>query len=431
MSAYDPKRTLAGVGLKPFLCASLSRYHASSCSLGAAMKQRRRTTATKTRRPKPVAIKRQRTQASRHQSQANEQLRRELDEALEQQTATADVLKVISGSTFDLQSVLDTLVETATRLCRAKRGLLFRRDGDLYRSAAYYGFSAEFRAFHETHPIAPGRGTTVGRTALEGKTIHIPDLLADPEYTFLEAQKLGQVRANLGVPLLRGGKPIGALSLARSEPEPFTARQIELVESFAAQAVIAIENTRLLNELRELLQQQTATADVLKVISRSTFDLQTVLDTLVESATRLCEADSGIMRRGEGHIFPVAATYRLTEQQRDRFTSYSTKPDRGSLFGRAILEARTIHVPDVLADPEYDRSRLQDVVSVRAGLAVPLMREGAVVGVITLQRKEPRPFSEKQIDLVTTFADQAVIAIENVRLFDEVQARTQELTENS
>jgi len=169
---------------------------------------------------------------------------------------------------------------------------------------------------------------------------------------------------------------------------------------------------------------------VLKVISRSTFNLQTVLDTLVESGVRLCEADSGILRTREGDIYPVAATYRLTEQQRDRFTRYSTNPDRGSLFGRAILEGRTIHVSDVLADPEYDRSRLRDLVTVRAGLAVPMMREGTVVGVVTLQRKEPRPFSDSQIQLVTTFADQAVIAIENVRLFDEVQARTRELSES-
>src|SRR5262249_28484169 len=215
----------------------------------------------------------------------------------------------ISNPTFDLQTVLDTLVETATRLCHAKRGLLFRRDGDLFRAAAYYGYSAEFRAFHETHPIAPGRGTTVGRTALECQTIHIPDLLADPEYTFLEAQKLGQVRANLGVPLLRGGKPIGALSLARSEPTPFTARQIELVETFAAQAVIAIENARLLSELRESLQQQTATADVLKVISCSTFDLQTVLQTLVESAARLCDADKVNITREKNGAFYRAETY--------------------------------------------------------------------------------------------------------------------------
>jgi GAF domain-containing protein len=221
---------------------------------------------------------------------------------------------------------------------------------------------------------------------------------------------------------------VGAIVIYRTEVRPFTDEQIELVSNFAKQAVIAIENTRLLNELRESLQQQTATADVLKVISRSTFDLRAVLNTLVESAAQLCEADTGIIRRREGDSYPLAATFGLTAEQRDHFAQYSTQPDRGSVFGRTILDRRTTHVQDVVTDPEYNRPRLQEFVSVRTGLGVPLMRQGTVVGVFTLQRKEPRPFTPKQIELVETFADQAVIAIENVRLFDEVQARTREVT---
>ena len=357
----------------------------------------------------------------------NAQLRQELDEGREQQTATAEVLKVISSSTFDLQSVLDTLVKTATRLCNAKRGLLFRREGNLYRGAAYFGYSPEFQAFHESHPIAPGRGTTVGRTALEGKTIHIPDVLADPEYTFLEAQKLGQVRANLGVPLLRGDEPIGALSLTRSEPVPFTARQIELVETFAAQAVIAIENTRLLNELRESLQQQTATADVLKVISRSTFDLQTVLDALTESAAQLCEADMAAIARPKGAAYNWATTYGFLDDFREYVMNIPLSAGRGSVVGRALLEGRSVQIADVLVDRDYSHAETQKRGGYRTVLGVPLLREGNPIGVIFLSRKIVRPFTDKQIELVSTFADQAVIAIENARLFDEVQARTREL----
>jgi PAS domain S-box-containing protein len=358
----------------------------------------------------------------------------QLREALEQQTATADALRVISRSNFELQTVLDTLVESATRLSDADHAWLFQREGEHFRWRASFGHATEvherIKDFFKTREVLADRGSATGRAALEGKVVHIPDVLLDAEYTYGEAQKIAGYRAALGVPLLHQRDVIGVIFVAKIAPQPFTEKQIELVTTFADQAVIAIENTRLFSELRESLQQQTATADVLKVISRSTFNLQTVLDTLVESAVRLCEADSGILRAREGDIYPVAATYRLTEQQRDRFTRYSTNPDRGSLFGRAILEGRTIHVSDVLADPEYDRSRLRDLVTVRAGLAVPMMREGTVVGVVTLQRKEPRPFSNSQIQLVTTFADQAVIAIENVRLFEAEQARTRELSES-
>ncbi len=367
----------------------------------------------------------------------------DLTESLQQQTATADVLKVISRSTFDLQTVLDTLAESAARLCEAEHAWLFRRDGDVYRWAASHGHSNESHERIKSHlltrRLSPGRGSVVGRAVLEGRPIQIADVLADPEYEEIELQKLAQFRTTFAAPLLREGVPIGAIALQRTEVKPFTEKQIELVQIFADQAVIAIENVRLFDEvqartddLTESLQQQTATADVLKVISRSTFDLQTVLTTLVESAANLCGADKAQVLRptGERNGFYSAASYGHTAEYDDHMRKVSFAPGRGSLVGRVQLEHRSVHIFDVLADPEYTAMETQRLGSYRTHLGVPLLREDALIGVLVASRTSVRPFDRKQIELVETFADQAVIAIENVRLFDEVQKRTEDLAES-
>ena len=354
----------------------------------------------------------------------------DLSELLKQQTATADVLKLISHSTFDLQVVLNTLVESAMHLCDADAANIWRPDGEVLRLAASCGHSDEFKEFAKQNPIIPGRGMVSGRAFLEGKTVHIPDVLADREFTGIEYQSRGNYRSSLGVPLLREGETIGVFVLARSDVRPYAKKQIEVVTTFADQAVIAIENMRLLNELRESLQQQTATADVLKVISRSTFDLQTVLDTLTELAARLCVADKGTIFQRDGELYRLSASYGYSREMEQYAFEHPLRADRGSVTGRAALECRTIHIPDVQADREYLVTGYQKVVGYRTALGVPLLREGTTIGVFALTRVEVNPFTEKQIELVTTFADQAVIAIENVRLFDEVQARTRDLAES-
>src|SRR5262249_3536917 len=229
-------------------------------------------------------------------------------------------------------------------------------------------------------------------------------------------------------PLIREGQAIGVLWVMRSDPRPFTNTDLAQLSNFAAQAVIAIETPRLLNELGESLQQQTATADVLKVISRSTFDLQTVLDTLVESAARLCEADQAAITRPKDDVMVFAASFGFPQELIEIAKRTPFVPDRGSVIGRVLLEGKPIQIDDVLADPEYNFEG-QKAARFRTALGVPLLREGETIGVMVLCRTQVRPFTDKQIELVTTFADQAVIAIENVRLFDAEQARTRELSE--
>src|SRR5262249_38917680 len=360
----------------------------------------------------------------------------DLTESLEQQTATSEVLKVISSSPGELQPVFGAMLQNAVRICGAKFGNIYRWDGDALQLVAAHNTPPAFVEARTRSPFRPNPTTPIGRLMATKAIVHVNDVAAERAYEQREpdmvaAVELTGVRTVLLVPMLKENELVGVLSVYRQEVCPFTDRQIALLQNFAAQAVIAIENARLLNELRQSLQQQTATADVLKVISRSTFDLKAVLNTLVESVARLCEADMAAIPRQAGAIFDHVATYGYSPGFHEFLQRNPIVPGRGTGTGRAVLEGKTIHIPDVLEDPEYTFIEGQKVGGYRTSLYVPLMREGAAIGVLAIARKVARPFTDKQIELATTFADQAVIAIENVRLFEEIQDKSRQLEEAS
>ena len=363
----------------------------------------------------------------------------DLTEALEQQTATSEVLQVISSSPGSLQPVFDALLANATRLCEASYGAMWLREGDTLRIVALHGTRPEayLEQWRAGTVSLVNSNIPMVRAIRSRQPVQVDDLRKEPTYIAgdplpVAAVEMAGIRTLVMVPMFRDNDPLGSIAVYRREVRPFSDKQIALVTNFAAQAVIAIENARLLSELRKSLQQQTATADVLKVINRSTFDLQTVLNTLVQSAALLCEADTAaVARQDSDGTFHQIASCGYSPEFNDFMTRHPIPAGRGSISGRVIEDRQVAHIADVRSDPQYALQASAEVGGLRTMLGVPLLREGSPIGVLVLSRKTVRPFTVKQIELVETFADQAVIAIENARLLKELRERTEEVEAQS
>ena len=361
----------------------------------------------------------------------------DLSESLEQQTATSEVLHVISASPGDLKPVFEAILENATRICAAKFGNLWFHEQGAFRLAATHGAPTAYGERIRDIVISPGEGTGLAGMIKTKQPFQIPDLAASHGYIperhplIVASVELAGTRTLVAVPMLKEDELIGAIAIYRQEVRPFTDKQIELVSNFANQAVIAIENVRLLNELRESLDQQTATAEVLKTISRTAFDLQRVLETLLETAVRLCGAKHGMIFRYDGECCHAAADYNNPPGLLELWQRTQIRAGRETATGRALLERRPVQITDAQSDPEYHFPEALRLQSFRSVLAVPLLREGVPLGTIAVWKTEVAPFTDRQIELVSTFADQAVIAIENVRLFDEIQDKSRQLAEAS